>query len=236
MGNKHRAVPRNNPLAHEEPQVVAASAARFWKTHHLTTLVSQQEFELGALVFRNLDDALAEIDQGSAPPARFAILDNQQKESITAYIRRYNRKGNRVKLAVFNMVDALIAGVHAIANSWRNRKSEDNVRPDVASVPQPAPTNRTTKSKWEYLKDLSPAQLQILMTCIMAAVTQGWDQASMNGANLGWPSTFGVPLDSFSDHPTDHPIIIFSLLNAAPWFSGALFAFFVSDPIQIGGG
>lgn len=60
---------------------------------------------------------------------------------------------------------------------------------------------------------------------------RGWDQASMAGANIQWPQDFGLNITRLRDDPTTRSVMIFSWLMAAPFFSGALVAFFVTDPL-----
>jgi hypothetical protein len=74
--------------------------------------------------------------------------------------------------------------------------------------------------KW---KNLSNAHRLLLLACAVASITQGWDQSSMNGANLGWPKPLGLALeDKVTKNPGDRHVWLFGLLNGAPFLSGAL--------------
>ncbi|OCL04055.1 hypothetical protein AOQ84DRAFT_226472 [Glonium stellatum] len=75
---------------------------------------------------------------------------------------------------------------------------------------------------WEEPKGL----LVTLMTCCVAALTQGWDQAT-NG-NLGWPVSFGLAINA---HGTGTDVWKFGLVNAIPWFSAAVLGPLFVDPV-----
>ncbi|KAJ8086941.1 hypothetical protein AAF712_013340 [Marasmius tenuissimus] len=82
------------------------------------------------------------------------------------------------------------------------------------------------RREWTHKWHL-PRQLWLLVVaCSMAAVVQGQDQSLINGANLFWPEQFGVGGNSDSD------VWIVGLVNAAPYFACALFACWLTDPLN----
>jgi hypothetical protein len=77
---------------------------------------------------------------------------------------------------------------------------------------------------WKDPKD----QILTLIVCCLASLTQGWQQVS-NG-NLGWPQAFGLNVDE--NNPANHDSWIFGIVNAIMWFSAAVSALLLTDPLQ----
>ncbi|CAO2657097.1 Nn.00g059000.m01.CDS01 [Neocucurbitaria sp. VM-36] len=69
----------------------------------------------------------------------------------------------------------------------------------------------------------------IMVTCCIAATTQGWSQASITGANLQWPIEFGLQQDLC--HPIRKPWT-FGIVNAGAHFSATVAGTWVSDPFN----
>ncbi|KAK2823859.1 hypothetical protein FQN49_007549, partial [Arthroderma sp. PD_2] len=69
----------------------------------------------------------------------------------------------------------------------------------------------------------------------IAAAIQGWDQTGSNGANLSFPIDFGIP-DSrphcTSDAVCEKNAWIVGFVNSVPYITIALFAGWLSDPIN----
>lgn len=65
----------------------------------------------------------------------------------------------------------------------------------------------------------------------LAALTQGWDQSSMNAANLGWTKEqqLNLPVNDIITNPTARNVWLFGLTNGMPFFSGALICFPFTD-------
>ncbi|GAM90064.1 hypothetical protein ANO11243_081040 [Dothideomycetidae sp. 11243] len=80
-----------------------------------------------------------------------------------------------------------------------------------------------------FLNQTKELQVTIL-TCAVAAVVQGWDQASINGANLRWPEDLGLAagLDSHSLHD----VWYFAFINAAPYLFASIVGAWLSDPMN----
>lgn len=88
---------------------------------------------------------------------------------------------------------------------------------------------------WGQVKDLTRESIQILTTCCTAAIVQGWDQSSINGANLSWPRELGLPVDLThpdSNPSNSHDVWIFGIVNAASYFSAAIIGSQLSDPLN----
>ena len=76
---------------------------------------------------------------------------------------------------------------------------------------------------WEESKELKV----ILLTCSVGAVVQGWVQGAIVGANLGWPSEFGLSNDP--NHTSD--VWIFGAVNSIVYFAASLVGAFLCDPL-----
>lgn len=59
-----------------------------------------------------------------------------------------------------------------------------------------------------------------VILCSVGAAVQGWDQTGSNGANLSWPTEFGVPT-SPPNVTTAYNEWIVGLVNAAPYIGSA---------------
>ncbi|SPO39294.1 related to arabinose-proton symporter [Pseudozyma flocculosa] len=78
---------------------------------------------------------------------------------------------------------------------------------------------RETTHRWQH-----PRQLYMLVICCsLGAVVQGMDQSVINGANLFFPTTFGIQNESSW---------LLGIINSAPYFSCALLACWVTEPLN----
>jgi hypothetical protein len=69
--------------------------------------------------------------------------------------------------------------------------------------------------------------------CAIGAATQGWDQTGSNGANLSFPTEFGIGASLGSDDPNArHDTWLVGLVNSAPYASAALCGVWLSDPLN----
>ncbi|KAI4179825.1 MAG: hypothetical protein L6R41_007620 [Letrouitia leprolyta] len=59
-----------------------------------------------------------------------------------------------------------------------------------------------------------------VILCSIGAAVQGWDQTGSNGANLTWPSDFGVPNEG--PEATDYNTWIVGIVNAGPYIGSAV--------------
>ncbi|KAK1481251.1 hypothetical protein CCUS01_04363 [Colletotrichum cuscutae] len=65
-----------------------------------------------------------------------------------------------------------------------------------------------------------------IITCSIGAAVQGWDQTGSNGANLSFPTVFGIGGTSH------HDTLLVGLVNAAPHIGSALIGCWLSDPLN----
>ncbi|KAE8257091.1 hypothetical protein A4X13_0g2587 [Tilletia indica] len=89
------------------------------------------------------------------------------------------------------------------------------------------------QNKWAH-----PMTLYVtIFLCSVGAATQGWDQTGSNGANLSFPTEFGIsdsallPDGSVNTKAYDHSWIV-GLVNAAPYISSAFLGCWLSDPLN----
>ncbi|KAI2616368.1 hypothetical protein GGS26DRAFT_603838 [Hypomontagnella submonticulosa] len=81
---------------------------------------------------------------------------------------------------------------------------------------------RETARKWKV-----PWVLYLtIATCSIGAAVQGWDQEGSNGANLSFPTQFGIGGNS------DHDVLLVGLINSAPYIGSSLLGCWVSDPLN----
>ncbi|KAI1818972.1 sugar transporter-domain-containing protein [Xylaria intraflava] len=65
-----------------------------------------------------------------------------------------------------------------------------------------------------------------IATCSIGAAVQGWDQEGSNGANLTFPTQFGIGTQS------THDVFLVGLINSAPYIGAALIGCWLSDPLN----
>lgn len=75
-------------------------------------------------------------------------------------------------------------------------------------------------------RDLTSGLRLIMLTCCIAAVVQGWSQASITGADLQWPIEIGLQQDLC--HPIDR-VWTFGIVNAIEYFTATIAGSWVSD-------
>lgn len=81
------------------------------------------------------------------------------------------------------------------------------------------------------LKDQSRELNTILLTCCIAALVQGWSQASIIGANLQWPYAFGLQTtEGVSETITN--FWVFGGVNAITYFAASSVGCWLSDPLN----
>lgn len=78
-----------------------------------------------------------------------------------------------------------------------------------------------------------PKTLRItIVTLCIAAIIQGWNQTSGNGANQGWPAEFGLTDSKLGVIAKGRSTWIFAGVNAVTYLTASLFGCWLSDPIQ----
>ncbi|KAI0137450.1 hypothetical protein BJ170DRAFT_573023 [Xylariales sp. AK1849] len=76
--------------------------------------------------------------------------------------------------------------------------------------------------KWRVPKLL----YMTIITCSIGAAVQGWDQEGSNGANLSFPTQFGIGTDS------THDTLLVGLINSGPYIGSAFIGAWLSDPMN----
>ncbi|KAE8444727.1 hypothetical protein EG329_014287 [Mollisiaceae sp. DMI_Dod_QoI] len=65
-----------------------------------------------------------------------------------------------------------------------------------------------------------------IFTCSIGAAVQGWDQTGSNGANLSFPTVFGIGTES------THDTLLVGLVNSAPYIGSSFVGCWLSDPLN----
>ncbi|KAF1849543.1 uncharacterized protein K460DRAFT_394346 [Cucurbitaria berberidis CBS 394.84] len=78
----------------------------------------------------------------------------------------------------------------------------------------------------KILAKVSKQLRTIIITCSVAAITQGWDQVSMSAANQYWPPELGLDMHQNRD------IWLFGFINACSFLCAGLVGAWLSDPLN----
>ena len=81
-----------------------------------------------------------------------------------------------------------------------------------------------------FWRQPKPLRVTIATLCL-GAVIQGWTQTGSNGANLSWPTDFGLA-DQHGTPTSDKNNWIFSGVNAITYLAASVFGCWLSDPLQ----
>ncbi|TRM67230.1 hypothetical protein BD626DRAFT_171073 [Schizophyllum amplum] len=84
---------------------------------------------------------------------------------------------------------------------------------------------RETTHKWQQPKTM----YYLVVCCSLAAAVQGMDQSVINGANLFWPTQFGIPTQTDGESRNEW---LQGIVNAMPYFACSLFANWFTDPLN----
>ncbi|KAK0625407.1 hypothetical protein B0T17DRAFT_272539 [Bombardia bombarda] len=76
--------------------------------------------------------------------------------------------------------------------------------------------------KWRLPKKL----FLTIATCSIGAAVQGWDQTGTNGANIFFPSIYGIGTNSTRDR------LLLGLVNSGPYIGSAFIGCWLSDPLN----
>ncbi|KAH0555842.1 hypothetical protein GP486_006212 [Trichoglossum hirsutum] len=88
-------------------------------------------------------------------------------------------------------------------------------------------SKETTTSFWAQPKGLRVTTI----TLCVAAIIQGWNQTGSNGANLNWPTAFGLA-DRKGQLNDTKATWIFAAVNAVTYFAASLVGCWLSDPLN----
>ncbi|KAK4869346.1 hypothetical protein LT330_006346 [Penicillium expansum] len=155
---------------------------------------------------------------GDAQPSNLPTIDNpldhldfaQLKADVTAF-------HSHLGLESVVDVETLISGARLAKQRFRN------VPPGLTSAEWETIGRENSE---EYLSFLQTRGLLVtVMATACAAITQGWQQSTINGsALLKWQDDLGLD--------TDSDTLLIGFINAAPWLSGSLIGTWLSDPLQ----
>ncbi|RAL04457.1 MFS transporter [Aspergillus ibericus CBS 121593] len=120
----------------------------------------------------------------------------------------------RVQLEDVVDVDLLIRGARIAQNPT------NLAIPGLTKSEKKALVAEKTSEFFQQSKDLKVT----ILTTACAAITQGWQQSSINASSNFWKCAFGQ----------EHNELLAGLIDAAPWLSGSIIGAWLSDPLQEG--
>ncbi|RPB25989.1 hypothetical protein L211DRAFT_836083 [Terfezia boudieri ATCC MYA-4762] len=104
-----------------------------------------------------------------------------------------------------------------LAQNPKEFRDVPGITPEEAEVIEREYTHRWNHPKTLYF---------LVIMCSMAAVVQGMDQTVINGANIFFRPSFGI------EESTERNEWILGVVNSAPYFSCALVACWLTDPLN----
>ncbi|KAJ5154023.1 Major facilitator superfamily domain general substrate transporter, partial [Penicillium coprophilum] len=126
---------------------------------------------------------------------------------------------NRLQLESVVDLRTLIKGARIAKQRWGH--ATPGLTPtEVATIKE---ENLETSLSFLHTRGL----LVTIMATACAAITQGWQQSTINGSSLlGWEA------DLHLDPNNGRDLFVIGSINAAPWLSGSLIGTWLSDPLQ----
>nr|XP_018263403.1 uncharacterized protein I303_04897 [Kwoniella dejecticola CBS 10117]OBR85561.1 hypothetical protein I303_04897 [Kwoniella dejecticola CBS 10117] len=175
---------------------------------------------------KNLDARFEHYDQPSVqyPPAGAPtgapklqnVLHGQSKEQLYAEVEQFVAEhGLDSDIDVFRKA-ALLA-----------QRPNDFMEIPEFSKEDKDTLQYETEHKWSY-----PWKLWFtVIVCAIGAATQGWDQTGSNGANLSFPTEFGIatPVGAPGGAADEWKV---GFVNSAPYISASLLGVWLSDPLN----
>ncbi|KAF4768891.1 hypothetical protein HAV15_008382 [Penicillium sp. str.  len=152
--------------------------------------------------------------QHSSRPTTDNPLDGIESPQLEADVTAFH---NNLSLDIVVDLQTLINGA---------RLAKHRLRPIPSGLTRAELETISRENSDKYLSFLQTRGLLVtIMVTACAAITQGWQQSTINGsALLKWQDDLG--LDTGSD------MLLIGFINAAPWLSGSLIGTWVSDPLQ----
>ncbi|ETI25563.1 hypothetical protein G647_02337 [Cladophialophora carrionii CBS 160.54] len=126
-------------------------------------------------------------------------------------------------------VETFVRG--ALAAKDPDEEAYDSIE-GLTPIERQALIRENARGVLRQLRRLSKDFHVVLATCCLAAITQGWDQSSINGANLGWPREFGLNANLADPLAHSHDVWIFGIVNASTYISAAFIGCWLSDPLN----
>lgn len=94
--------------------------------------------------------------------------------------------------------------------------------PEALNDDEKAALHTEAEHKWRL-----PMKLYLtIATCSIGAAVQGWDQTGSNGANIFFPTVYGIA------EKTTRDTLLVGLINAGPYIGSAFIGCWLSDPIN----
>ncbi|KAG7284012.1 hypothetical protein NEMBOFW57_010370 [Staphylotrichum longicolle] len=94
--------------------------------------------------------------------------------------------------------------------------------PEALNDDEKAALRTEAEHKWRL-----PMKLYLtIATCSIGAAVQGWDQTGSNGANIFFPTVYGIA------EKTTRDTLLVGLINAGPYIGSAFIGCWLSDPIN----
>ncbi|OQE34532.1 hypothetical protein PENCOP_c017G08193 [Penicillium coprophilum] len=153
-------------------------------------------------------------------PSRHSIIDNplihQDYRQLEAEVEQFY---DRLQLESVVDLRTLIKGARIAKQRWGH--ATPGLSPaEVATIKE---ENLETSLSFLHTRGL----LVTIMATACAAITQGWQQSTINGSSLlGWEK------DLHLDPNNGRDLLVIGSINAAPWLSGSLIGTWLSDPLQ----
>lgn len=215
---------------------VIQDACKFWKDHGLAEEVDEDVFIKAFIAGKYKDPIESRIkerfralrDSGATMPPRipFKIKDVNDADRAMAFTEAevVSLAGRLTPRRIGWLEEQSRIVFRFIFGKARSRQTNPGLKPG----------GWWSQGRLHSLRSLSAAQRHIIVTCIFGAMTQGWDQSSMAGANLTWPkeSQLNSPiLGTLAANPYTAESWRFGAINAAPFLSGALVALLIMDSL-----
>ncbi|KAJ5854643.1 hypothetical protein N7534_007186 [Penicillium rubens] len=150
--------------------------------------------------------------QPSIPPTIDNPLANQEPAQLEAEVEEFHK---RVNLNGVVDLEILIRGARIAQQRW------GDAPPGFTPAEFEAIKNENSKSYLSFLQ--TRGLLVTVMATACAAITQGWQQSTINSSSLflNWDVDFDL-----------RDKLVIGFINAAPWLLGSLIGTWLSDPLQ----
>ncbi|KAJ5252537.1 hypothetical protein N7489_002947 [Penicillium chrysogenum] len=139
-------------------------------------------------------------------------LANQEPAQLEAEVEEFHK---RVNLNGVIDLEILIRGARIAQRRW------GDAPPGFTPAEYEAIKNENSKSYLSFLQ--TRGLLVTVMATACAAITQGWQQSTINSSSLflNWDVDFDL-----------QDKLVIGFINAAPWLLGSLIGTWLSDPLQ----
>ncbi|KAI9762396.1 MAG: hypothetical protein M1840_001257 [Geoglossum simile] len=153
---------------------------------------------------------------GIFPEQRLVLnpLQHRTAEQVAEESRTFHRK---------NLLDDIVHEATFVRAALAARDEHMAEIDGITYLENTALQLERAESTFQRYKRLPSNFYLMLATCCLLAITQGWDQASINGANLGWPKEFHLKVDLASPQKHPHDVWLFSIVNASAYLSAAIY-------------